>query len=218
MNLLSQQYGPVSVLIARLFPGQVEVVLHDLLTGKIAGIEGSLSNRVAGDESLIDTKGLEADVDACDIIGPYAQTNWDGEVLRSFTAVVRDSESRPIGLICVNMRTAAFSAAADLIASLSVIGQAPHSKALFAQDWRAAANTVIAQTLAERGVTLVTAKRDDKVALIRALERAGVLQMRGSPEYAAKTLGISRASLYNLLKDARRKKDPMGFKDSVEAV
>lgn len=204
MSKLSSDYGAVSKLIARLLPGQAEVALHDLRTGKIAAIEGNISNRAVGDDSLVETDGLEVDVDDGDIIGPYAQTNWDGEVLRSFTAVVRDADGQPNGLICVNMRTAAFSAAANLLAAFGEIEQAPRSKALFAQDWREAANRLIAETLAERGVTLVSARRDDKVALVAALDQAGILEMRGSPDYAAKALGVSRASIYNLLKDARR--------------
>lgn len=216
MNSLSLHYGPIGKLIAQLFPGQLEVVLHDLRTGKIVGLEGNISNRAIGDDSLIETESLEADVDAGGVIGPYAQTNWDGELLRSFTAVARDAEGRPRGLICVNLRTAAFSAAADLLAALSAIDQTPRSKALFARDWREAANTLIAQTLAERGVTLVSARRDDKVALVAALDRAGILEMRGSPDYAAKALGVSRASIYNLLKDARRGGNSAGDKKTAE--
>ena len=207
MITLAQSYGAVCRLISRLIPGQVEVVLHDLSTGKIAAIEGGISNRIVGDDSLVETAGLEDDADENDIIGPYPQTNWDGEKLRSFTLILRDSEQQPVGLICVNLRTAAFAAAADLLASLSAINPAPKSKALFAQDWRDAAKQVISETLAGRGVTLVTAKREDKVALVGALARAGVLEMRGSADYTAKILGVSRASIYNLLRDARASQD-----------
>lgn len=216
MSELSSDYGAVSKLITRLFPGQVEVALHDLHTGKIAAIEGNISNRAVGDDSLVETEGLEADVDDSDIIGPYAQTNWDGEVLRSFTAVVRDSEGQPSALICVNMRTAAFAAAANLLATFSEFDQAPRSKALFAQDWREAANNLIAETLKERGVTLVSARRDDKVALVAALDKAGILEMRGSSEHAAKALGVSRASIYNLLKDARGGENPAEDQKTTE--
>ncbi|TQV73318.1 helix-turn-helix transcriptional regulator [Denitrobaculum tricleocarpae] len=218
MSNLSSDYAAVCRLMTRLFPGQLEVVLHDLRTGKIVGIEGNLSNRAVGDESLVETESLEADVDDADIIGPYAQTNWNGEVLRSFTAVVRDEDRRPSGLICVNMRTAAFAAAADLLAAFSAVGQKPRSKALFAQDWREAANALIAETLSERGVTLVTARRTDKVALVAALDRAGILEMRGSPDYAAKALGMSRASIYNLLKDARREGASAGDNETAEVA
>ena len=204
MSKLISDYGAVCKLIARLYPGQVEVVLHDLRTGRVAAIEGDISKRAVGDESLVDTGTLEADLDDADIIGPYSQTNWDGENLRSFTAVLRNGEGSPSGLICVNMRTAAFSAAADLLAVFTATDPAPRSSALFAQDWREAANGIISEVLSQRGVTLVTARRDDKVALVAALDRAGILEMRGSPDYAAKALGMSRASIYNLLKDARR--------------
>lgn len=208
MSKLISDYGAVCKLIARLYPGQVEVVLHDLRRGTIAVIEGNISKRAVGDESLVESGTLDADADAADIIGPYSQTNWDGETLRSFTAVLRDEEGRPSGLICVNMRTAAFSAAADLLAAFTTTDPAPRSNALFVQDWREAANGIISDVLSQRGVTLVTARRDDKVALVAALDQAGILEMRGSPDYAAKTLGMSRASIYNLLKDARRAEAP----------
>ena len=203
MGTLEHRYGAVCSLIAQLFPGQIEVVLHDLKTGKIAAIEGGYSHRVIGDDSLIDLEELKADANDNDVIGPYPQTSWDSEILRSFTAILQDDEGRPNGLVCVNTRTSAFSAAANLLASFSHMEEAPKPKALFERDWRVAANTLIAQTLAERGRTLVTAKRQDKVALLGALDKAGILEMRGSPEYAAKALGMSRASVYNLLKDAR---------------
>lgn len=218
MNALSQTYGALCSLIARLFPGQVEVVLHDLETGKIAAIQGGISNRAVGDESLVEIEGLDLEVDEDDIIGPYPQTNWDGDRLKSYTLVLRNGARRPVGLLCVNLRTAAFSAAADLLAALGSIDETSRSKALFAQDWREAANQVITQTLADRGVSLVTAKRDDKVALLGALERAGVLEMRGSADYAAKTLGMSRASVYNLLKDARSGRKPADSRQSVEVA
>jgi predicted transcriptional regulator YheO len=48
--------------------------------------------------------------------------------------------------------------------------------------------------------------RGDKVLIIKALNQLGFLDFRGSPEYVAKSLGISRASFYNLLKDSRRDK------------
>ncbi|MCG8511598.1 MAG: PAS domain-containing protein, partial [Rhodospirillales bacterium] len=109
------QYGPVCKLIAGLLPGQVEVVLHDMKTNKIAAIEGGFSNRDIGDESLIDIQDLAKDVDGIDVLGPYPQQNWDGETLRSFTAVLRDENGDCIGLLCVNCRTSAFVAAAEAL-------------------------------------------------------------------------------------------------------
>ncbi len=98
MKTLEHRYGAVCSLIAQLFPGQIEVVLHDLKTGKIAAIEGGFSHRVIGDDSLIDLEELEADANDNGVIGPYPQTSWDGEILRSFTAIVQMRKAIPMGL------------------------------------------------------------------------------------------------------------------------
>jgi predicted transcriptional regulator YheO len=206
MNLLSLRYGLVCKLISELFPGQIEAVLHDLKSGQIALIEGAYSNREIGDASLIDIENLLNDTNENGLIGPYSKTNWDGEQLRSYTAVLNDDKNRPIGLLCVNCRTAAFSAAAELLTAISQTTIERQPKALLINDWRDAINQLIKQTLTELSTTLIMSTRSDKVLIIKALNQLGFLDFRGSPEYVAKSLGISRASFYNLLKDSRRDK------------
>ncbi len=208
MNLLRSRYGSTCRLIAELFPDQIEVVLHNAKTGKIEAIEGVYSNRKVGDASLIDTDALQQDPGGHGVIGPYAQTNWDGEKLRSFTAILRSDESDPnselVGFLCVNCRTSAFSAAANLLSSFSALDTEKQPKALFENDWRNSVNQVIEQQLAQREATLIGASRDDKVAVIQSLDKSGLLAFRGSPEYVTQSLGMSRSSFYNLLKDSRQ--------------
>ena len=88
-------------------------------TGKIAAIEGVYLNRKIGDKSLIDAEGLDHDSSEKGVIGPYSQRNWDGEQLRSFTAVLRSDDgeagSQVIGFLCVNCRTSAFAAATIVV-------------------------------------------------------------------------------------------------------
>lgn len=206
MNILSLRYGSVCRLICKLFPGQVEAVLHDLKTGQIVAIEGAFSNREVGDASLIDVEYLKNDSNDSGLIGPYSQTNWDGEQLKSFTAVLSDNSNIPIGLLCVNCRTSAFSAAAELLSAFSQTVSEPQPKSLFSNDWRDAVNQLVKQTLNELSTTLILSTRNDKVQIIQSLNHSGLLEFRGSPEYVAKFLGISRASFYNLLKDSRFQK------------
>ncbi|MCF6219878.1 MAG: PAS domain-containing protein [Robiginitomaculum sp.] len=202
MTNLTNQYGGICKLIGLLFPGQMEVVLHDLETGCIVALEGAFSNRVLGDTSLVDFKALKERNDG-DVIGPYAQENWDGEMLRSLSAVLYDDRAKPIGLLCVNTKTVALSAAAGLLASLTQINTADKPKSLFNQDWRQAINTTVSKTLAKRGVVLVAAKRSDKVAILNALETNNIFDIRGSHQYVIKLLGVSRANFYKLLKTVR---------------
>lgn len=204
MTKLTNQYGGICTLIAMLIPGQIEVVLHDLKTDRIVAIEGVFSNREIGDASLVDLKTLTSSTER-DVIGPYAQENWDGEMLRSISVTLYGNDAEPIGLLCVNTKTAALSAAANLLASLTEINAMPKPQALFNLDWRQTINSTVSKTLTNRRTTLVAAKRSDKIAVLTALETANIFDIRGSHQYVIKILGMSRASFYKLLKTVREK-------------
>ncbi len=49
--------------ISLLLPNQLEIVIHDLNSGKIAHIENPYSNRNVGDDSLIDEDELTTEID-----------------------------------------------------------------------------------------------------------------------------------------------------------
>ncbi|PCJ47116.1 MAG: hypothetical protein COA74_12130 [Gammaproteobacteria bacterium] len=202
MTNVTQRYGMTCKLIALLIPEQVEVVLHDLETDRIVAIEGAFSNREVGDASLVDIKALTFSKEG-DVIGPYVQENWDGEMLRSMSVILYSDDAEPIGLLCVNTKTATLSAAANLLASLTEINTMPKPQALFNLDWRQTINKTVSETLASRCVALVAAKRSDKIAILTALETANIFDIRGSHQYVIKILGMSRASFYKLLKIVR---------------
>jgi len=203
MNELLFRYGAVCRLIAELFPDQIEVVLHDAGSGTIAAIEGVYSNRKIGDKSLIDIDSLDHDESDDGLIGPYPQLNWDGEQLRSYTAVLSNDNHETIGFLCVNCRTSTFAAAARLLSTFSNVANNSQPKALFKNDWRESVNRLISTSLTESGTNLINATRKEKVEVIHSLDQSGLLEYRGSPEYVAQSLGMSRASFYNLLKDSR---------------
>ncbi|MCG8509480.1 MAG: helix-turn-helix domain-containing protein, partial [Rhodospirillales bacterium] len=95
-------------------------------------------------------------------------------------------------------------AAAEALSAFTLAPVVPQPESLFSKDWREAANRIMAQTLSEKGLTLVTAKRVDKVDLLRRLDQSGILKMRGAIDHVVKSVGMSRAGIYNLLRDARK--------------
>src|SRR3954452_18238219 len=76
-----------------------EVALHDLGTGRIAGLWNPLSGRAVGEESLI---ARPQDLDATSM-GPYPATLPDGRQVSCVSAVVPDAAGVPRGLLCVNV-------------------------------------------------------------------------------------------------------------------
>ena len=204
MQDLLSHYRAISEAITLLFPGQIEVVLHDLMTGTISHISQAFSNRKPGDESLIDPDDLNRETQGQDIIGPYTKATPDGERLKSVSAVLRDGQGNPRYLLCINMKVGRLEQSLDLLQLLVGHQHNDSSQALVTDDWRERANIVIAGILNERNITMLSATRPDRLVIVAALETAEIFQIRGSAEYVAKALGISRASLYTLLKEARQ--------------
>lgn len=195
-----QNFQAISDAIALLIPGQIEVVVHDLKTDKIAHISGNFTNRLVGDDSLISVPELKREARTGNLIGPYKKNHIDGEAVKSISAILRDDEGEPEYLLCINLRTNVMNQAIETL--LSLVNVEPQNKpaSLLSGDWREQINEVIASTLSELGIPLVAVKKTQRQQIVSALEEAGLFQYRGSVEYIANALGCTRATIYNMLR------------------
>jgi predicted transcriptional regulator YheO len=202
-NGLLECYVPIAEAIARLLAPHAEIVLHDLSKGEIFHIAHCFSKRRRGDSSLTDLADLDL---SQPVIGPYAKTNWDGQRLKSVSAVIFDRRNKAIGLLCINQNIDAFSRAAEQLASLvSMPVDVPDAATMFPEDWREAINVRIGAFLKQRSVTLAGMSADDLSALIAELNQSGIFQIRHTVNYVAGILDISRATLYQRLQFIRTK-------------
>ncbi len=80
---------------------------------------------------------------------------------------------------------------------------APAPDSLFRHDWREQINLAIRDFLQQHGTSLQALDRNDRVALIGALDGKGLFEARNAAPLIAQALGISRASVYGLLAAAR---------------
>lgn len=197
---------PVCDAIATLFSPHVEAVLHDLDSGLIFHIANAFSKRRPGDSSLNEAD-LTSSLDG-DVIGPYGKSNWDGRRLKAITAVLRDAEGRPIGLLCINHDIEALAGVFDQLKSMVDIA-APSLKTsvLMAEDWREAVNSVIGDFLGTRRAALAGLTSADMDELIGMLDARGVFAIRKAVPYVAEILKLSRATIYNRLGVIRRKQE-----------
>ena len=202
-----KSYQSLCVALGKLFPHHMEIILHDLTTGKIAYIENSFSNRIVGDDSLIKLEELDADADENGVIGTYPKTNFDGTQLKSVSSIIRDDKQNAIALMCINFKVEEINTAIDVLSRLITISSPPRTSAipsLMAEDWREQVNVIIRHTLEERQIKLISAKRQDKLAILAAIDKADIFSVRGSSNYVADALGISRANLYEILRNIRK--------------
>lgn len=192
-------YIPVCDAIARLFQPHVEVVLHDLHTGKIAHISNAYSKRKVGDSSLIDEEP-EFEKDA-HVIGPYPKSRWDGHRLKSITAVLRDEKDCAIGLLCINYDVQGFSDALQQLQHLvGIPALVEPSRALLSKDWKEAVNTSVNMYLTKHNTTLAGLTSRDVDELLKELRVKGVFEIRNAVPYVSEILRLSRATIYNRLR------------------
>lgn len=186
--------------IARLLHPFAEVVIHDLDKDLIEAIYNPLSRREVGDQSYLDRVDFDSSEN---IIGPYAKTNWDGRPMKSISVVIRSKEGSADGFLCVNVDTSAFESASQILQSFlkNNYGIEGGDKQLFKDDYYEKINLYIQNYCRERKVSIDALDRGEKREMIRSLEAAGAFKGKNAAVYVGRVLGISRATVYNYLKD-----------------
>jgi predicted transcriptional regulator YheO len=198
-------YVPVAASISALLHPHGEVVLHDLASGKIAGIWNAMSGRRIGDASLLDEE--PADYSAAPVLGPYEKTGPGGARLKSVTAVLPGAApgSPPAGLLCINLDVSQLDKAAELLAAF-VTPRQEQPPALFRRDWRETTQARLHAWLKARGLSAQALTRPERVELIAALDGDGLFEARRAVEHVAEMIGASRAAAYGYLAEARAQK------------
>lgn len=195
------RYHAIADAIALLFTPYAEVAIHDLASQKLVYIANNRSQRELGEDSNLDDLRDNLDLQ---VIGPYQKRNWDGGQLRSISAVLRDDNQHPIGLMCINLDiTVLSSAKAALETFLSGSALQPQPAVLFQDDWQERINTFIYQWLQQHQQTLSTLNAPSRRELVEALYHQGAFRGKNAAGYVAKILGIGRATVYNYLKNCK---------------
>lgn len=196
-----ESHKAVAEAIYQLLRPHGEVVIHDLGTGRIAFIMGSLSQRQVGDESL-----LSANHDLVEYPDVFPVTlikNPDNQTARSVSTTLRNAKGTPIGLLCINLDLSMWEQMQQMLQQwLCGSTLSPQPKMLFEEDWRHQINEYVAAFLEARGCRLRTLSKADLRQLVQELHREGAFKAKNAAAYIASTLEISRATVYKHLKDS----------------
>jgi predicted transcriptional regulator YheO len=185
-----------------------EVVVHDLRTPEhtVVAISGNLTHRAVG-APVPDPELLPGNVDRFqDDQLLYTTRTPAGRELVSSTIWVRDETGHIVGALCINMDFANVRMARDLLDRIIVA--LPDAKpagtlTTFATSPEEFVAIALDGVMREVGRPLHQLGRDDKIRVVRELDKAGVFALRRSADIVAGELGVSRASVYSYLKEAR---------------
>ena len=193
-------FVPVVEGLVSLFAPWVEVVAHDVVADRIVGIWNPISGRSVGDPSLLGSSERDG-VDATalmEVTGPYAKVGTHGEVMSSVSIPVGEGR----GLICINFDRSHLEGAAGILAAFGR-PRAATPRQLFEFDWREQISVLVDEWCVERGLLhrgLDVAQRRE---LVGVLHDKGLFDTRHAAEHAARSLGVSRATIYADLKAVR---------------
>lgn len=189
----------------RLLAPFCEVVLHDFrdFEHSIIHIEGNITNRQVGDAAtdLLLTKASLGDTD--EDLYNYLTSLPGGRLMKSCTIFLRDETGKAYGAFCINFDISAFANMRQTLNHFLATEEKVDVSENFANDIEETIQAVLTETLYELGQQLPLMSREEKVSLVGRLADKGIFQVKKAVPIVADQLGLSRATVYNYLRDAR---------------
>jgi predicted transcriptional regulator YheO len=191
---------PICEAIVALLHPYAEVAVHDLRRDRIVGLWNPISEREVGDPSLIDE--LPPYSDDARVIGPYPKVLADGRAVTSVSVVLHNAKGAPRGLLCISFDRSPLDGMIDqLVRFAAPVEDRPAE--LFDKDWREQILLVVDEQCRSRRLRRDRLTRAHRLELVRALDERGLFATRNAAAHAARALGVSRTTVYALLKETR---------------
>ncbi len=192
-----------------------EVVIHDLsdwsnLDHTILTIAGDITGRqVGGPPTDIVLRKLRAQDQLPDVM-IYTSTTRDGRVLKSSTTFIRNERGKVVAAFCINLDITQLLAAKAALDSFCLVGQENvrlDSPEVFGSVVAETLDGMLDDAIRASGKLIPHMDKEDKVGVVRYLERRGGFLIRGAVDQVARRLAVSRYTVYNYLNEVRA--DPL---------
>jgi len=191
-----------------LFGDHCEVAIHDFKDMKrsLVHVSGCVTDRQIGAPVTdLVVKQLKENGDAVKDLHSYRTRTSSGRVLKSSTCFVRDSKGKVIGAFCVNFDVTDLSMAIKQLETLALTSSEKHPAPTetFAGTFSETMEAILERALEEVGKPAASMTRQEKVDVVRILEREGAFLIKGMAVEVARALGVSRFTVYNYLNEIR---------------
>lgn len=154
-----------------------------------------------GDSSFldIDLKQLEYQIDQ--VI--YPKVNFDGKLIKSVSLPIKDGY-RIIAVMCLNVDVSVFSQMHQL-AQAFLLPPTNQPEILFKNDWQEKVHQALYQWLGDHYLKIESLTNLQKKQVVKEMHAQGAFHEKKAADYIASILGLSRASVFNYLKEIRGK-------------
>jgi len=180
--------------IAFLMHPMVEFVIHDIETNTIIYINGSLSQRKVGDQSLLDNNALN-DINQI----AYPKINFDGRLVKSISLILEKQ-----WLLCINCDVSVFNKMHDVCSTILQKNIGLQPKFLFENDWQNKLHTSIHGYLQNNNLSFDLLSKSDKKVIVKYLFDLGAFNEKKAADYIAKILKLGRATIFKYQREWRK--------------
>lgn len=181
-----------------------EGAIHDLRQGKVVALFNNISKRKVGDPSVVTELGVDVR-NFPDVFEPYYKINWDGRKLKCTSVTIRDETGAPIGLVCLNFDMTVFEHMSTQLDSFLTLQDKTSLNPVekFAVNWEQQVTDFIAEYAHKHNVARSALTKEQKAELVAHMYSHGLFNYRDAAAYVGRTLGVSRATVYNYLKEIK---------------
>ena len=187
-----------------------EVVLHDLenLEDGVVAISGNITGRrVGAPPTNLLLRLLKAGNTNANLIN-YRTVASNGRKLRSSTVFLHNSSGQAVGCLCFNFDITYTVALKELLEN--ELGVQPRNlwnenvvEELFERSIEETLQKAIDDAVNSSGQSVETFSKRDRVKLVKVLDDKGIFLIKNSASIVAEKLGVSRATTYNYINQAR---------------
>lgn len=205
-------YVPLAQMLVQTFGADCEIVLHDLddPAHSVVYVENpSVTGRELGGsfDQLVRKVILSDDLKE-NYAANYYFTAPNGKRIRSSTLLIKDTDGRLTGAMCINLDTTALTRQIVFLQSFLPPEPKRAEKADAEGDAKAHVSVMI-ENLMDGILGDADAKnlsREERIEKVRFMEQKGLFLMKGSIEKAAEKLGVNKVTIYSYLDEVRGKR------------
>lgn len=198
-------YSRLAKAIAAQFGDCCEVVVHDLKSDSdhtIVAIEnGHVSHRQVGDgPSRVVLEALkETDPEKLRDNTGYLMKTHDGRILKCSTVYIRDENGAPEGIFSINYDVTELLMAERAVESILQHKATRKMPERIPQSVNELLDDLIEQSVQMVGKPVAMMSKEDKIAAIAFLNKAGAFLITRSGDKVSKYFGISKYTLYSYI-------------------
>lgn len=196
--------------LVAMFGHKCEVAVHDFsnLEESLFYLKGNITNRKKG-APITDLVLQELKKDSQDIkdMANYETVLKTGNVLKSSTVFLKNGDDGVIGALCINFDISSLIQLGGEVQDFIKFENAETSKENFYTSVHEVIENMVNTVLKDFAKAPTLLEMEEKIECVSKLEEKGTFLIKGSVEYLAEILGVSKFTIYNYLKKIRAEKE-----------